>query len=185
MFGVIAGGVLVYFGKQQFEQPGPSASDSDRAWSSRIPAARTSATCCERRGLISDARIFWLGVSAYGKDGQLKAGEYAIKAGASMYDIMEVLTSGKSVLYSLTIPEGLTVEQAFERIARHEALTGDMPAVHAGPEGSLATDTTPLHPRRDAPADHRQDGRRPEEAGRRHLAAALARSADLVRQRSS
>ena len=35
------------------------------------------------------------------------------------------------------------------------------------PEGSLATDTHALHARRDAPADHRQDARRPEEAGRR------------------
>ena len=38
--------------------------------------------------------------------GQLKAGEYEIKAGASMHDIMDVLKSGKSILYSLTIPEG-------------------------------------------------------------------------------
>ena len=77
---------------------------------------------------------------AYGKDAALKAGEYEIKAGASMRDIMELLESGKSVLYSLTIPEGLTVEQAFQRIAEHEALTGDMPA-EMPPEGSLAADT--------------------------------------------
>ena len=94
----------------------------------------------ERRGLITDARIFWIGVSAYGNDGQLKAGEYEIKPAASMYDIMEILKSGKSVMYSLTIPEGLTVEQAFERIAKHDALSGDMPAAMP-PEGSLATDT--------------------------------------------
>ena len=52
----------------------------------------------ERRGLISDARIFRLGVRAYGNDGALKAGEYEIKAGASMHDIMELLKSGKSML---------------------------------------------------------------------------------------
>jgi UPF0755 protein len=40
----------------------------------------------------------------------------------------------------LTIPEGLTVEQAFERIAAQEELVGDMPAT-LPPEGSLATDT--------------------------------------------
>jgi UPF0755 protein len=44
------------------------------------------------------------------------------------------------VLASLTIPEGLTVEQAFQRIAEHEALTGDMPA-EMPPEGSLIADT--------------------------------------------
>ena len=36
----------------------------------------------------------------------LKAGEYEVKAGASMREIMELLKSGKSILYSLTIPEG-------------------------------------------------------------------------------
>jgi UPF0755 protein len=43
-------------------------------------------------------------------------------------------------MYSLTIPEGLTVEQAFQRIAEQEALTGDLPAT-LPPEGSLAADT--------------------------------------------
>jgi UPF0755 protein len=94
----------------------------------------------ERRGLISDSRIFRIGVRAYDKGGVLKAGEYEIKAHASMRDIMELLESGKSVLASLTIPEGLTVEQAFQRIAEHEALTGDMPA-EIPPEGSLIADT--------------------------------------------
>lgn len=70
----------------------------------------------------------------------LKAGEYEIKAGASMRDVMELLKSGKSVMYSLTIPEGLTVEQAFERIAQQDALSGDMPAEMPA-EGTLATDT--------------------------------------------
>ena len=94
----------------------------------------------ERRGLISDSRVFWIGVSAYRNENALKAGEYEIKPAASMFDIMELLKSGKSVLYSLTIPEGLTVEQAFERIARHEALSGDLPSTEP-PEGSIATDT--------------------------------------------
>jgi UPF0755 protein len=53
---------------------------------------------------------------------------------------MDLMNSGKSVLYSLTIPEGLTVEQAFQRIAEHEALVGDMPT-EMPPEGALAADT--------------------------------------------
>src|SRR5690606_21491995 len=70
----------------------------------------------------------------------LKAGEYAIKPHASMREIMELLKSGRSVMYSLTIPEGLTVEQAFKRIAEQPELTGEMPD-NLPPEGSLATDT--------------------------------------------
>ena len=62
---------------------------------------------------------------------------------------MQLLKSGKSVMYSLTIPEGLTVEQAFERVAKHDALSGDMPAAMP-PEGSLRHRHDALHPRRDA-----------------------------------
>jgi UPF0755 protein len=138
-FVVIAGGVLAYFGKRAFEAPGPAATAAT-VMIKPSTGVQEIGEQLERRGLISDSRIFWIGVSAYRNENALKAGEYEIKPAASMYDIMELLKSGKSVLYSLTIPEGLTVEQAFERIARHEALTGDLPSTEP-PEGSIATDT--------------------------------------------
>ncbi len=136
---VLAIGVAVYFGRQEFFGPGPSVAGDTFLVKPKTGVADI-ADQLERRGLISDARIFRLGVRAYGNDAALKAGEYEIKPHASMRDIMELLKSGKSVLYSLTIPEGLTVQQAWQRIAEHEALTGDMPAAMP-PEGSLATDT--------------------------------------------
>jgi UPF0755 protein len=139
MFAVIVAGVALYVGKREFDGPGPSATTTNFLIRPNTGVAEI-ADQLERRGLISDSRIFQLGVRAYDHDGALKAGEYEIKAGASMRDIMELLESGKSVLASLTIPEGLTVEQAFQRIAEHEALTGDMPA-EIPPEGSLIADT--------------------------------------------
>jgi UPF0755 protein len=138
-FAIIAGGLLAYFGKRAFDAPGPSATAAT-IMIKPSTGIQEIGEQLERRGLITDARIFWIGVSAYRNENALKAGEYEIKPAASMYDIMELLKSGKSVLYSLTIPEGLTVEQAFERIAKHEALTGDMPSTQP-PEGSIATDT--------------------------------------------
>ena len=136
---VIGAGVAVYFGKKSFDGQGPSTTDETFLVKPNS-GVQEIADGLERRGLISDARVFRLGVRAYRNDAALKAGEYEVKAGASMRDIMELLKSGKSVLYSLTIPEGLTVEQAFRRIAEHEALTGDMPAT-IPPEGTLAADT--------------------------------------------
>jgi UPF0755 protein len=135
----IGAGLLVYFGKMEFEGPGPSAT-GDVVLIRPNTGVREIAALLEREGVISDARIFALGVRAYGADGRLKAGEYEIKPQASMHDIMELLQSGRSLLYSLTIPEGLTVEQAFQRIAAHEALAGEMPA-EMPPEGSLMADT--------------------------------------------
>jgi UPF0755 protein len=136
---MLATGVAVYFGRQAFNEPGPSA-NADTFVVKEKTGVGEIASQLEQHGFISDARIFRLGVRAYGNDQALKAGEYAIRPHASMRDIMELLKSGKSVTYSLTIPEGLTVEQAFERIAEQPELVGDMPAT-LPPEGSLATDT--------------------------------------------
>lgn len=136
---VLASGAALYFGMQAFVEPGPSA-NGDTFLVKQNTGVQEIADQLERRGLVSDARIFRLGVRATGNDSALKAGEYAIKPRASMRDIMELFKSGKSVMYSLTIPEGLTVEQALQRVADQEALTGDMPAA-LPPEGSIATDT--------------------------------------------
>lgn len=136
---LIAAGVAVYFGKLAFNEPGPSKQAAVFVVKPKT-GVREIANALEDQGLISDARVFALGVSAYGNSKTLKAGEYEIKPGASMHQIMDLLRSGKSILYSLTIPEGLTVEQAFERIAGDNVLTGDMPT-DLPPEGSLAADT--------------------------------------------
>ncbi|WP_296742189.1 endolytic transglycosylase MltG [Mesorhizobium sp.] len=136
---VLASGAALYFGMEAFVEPGPSA-NGDTFLIKPNTGVQEIADQLERRNLISDARIFRLGVRASGNDQSLKPGEYAIKPHASMRDIMDLLKSGKSVMYSLTIPEGLTVEQALERVADQEALTGAMPAAMP-PEGSIATDT--------------------------------------------
>lgn len=135
----IGAGAAVWYGKYVFEGPGPST-QNDTVLIKPNTGVNDIALLLERNRLISDANIFRLGVRAYGNDSALKAGEYEVKAGASMRDIMELLKSGKSLLYSLTLPEGLTVEQAFSRIATNEALTGEMPA-EMPPEGGLIADT--------------------------------------------
>jgi UPF0755 protein len=129
----------VYFGKQQFEKAGPLAEPKNYEVK-RGSGIGDVAIALENQNFITDGRIFRMAAKATGADKKLKAGEYQIKAGASMRDILDTLTSGKSVLYSLTIPEGLTVEQIWSRIAVNEVLTGDMPkAIPA--EGALFADT--------------------------------------------
>ncbi|PST21050.1 endolytic transglycosylase MltG [Rhizobium sp. JAB6] len=95
----------------------------------------------ESNNIITDQRIFrWL-TTTYLRDGEtLRAGEYEIKAGASMKDIMELLKSGKSILYSVTLPEGLTVRQMFNKLQADTVLEGDLPSA-LPPEGSLRPDT--------------------------------------------
>ncbi len=139
VFVVVAGGLAVFIGKRTFEGPGP-ATRTETVLIRPNTSVAEIADILERRGLISNSHLFRLGLRAYGADGSLRAGEYEIKAQASMYEIMELMRSGRSVLYSLTIPEGLTVHQAFQRIAAMEELEGDMPA-ELPPEGSIAADT--------------------------------------------
>jgi UPF0755 protein len=135
----LASALFVYLGKREFDEPGPLA-HTDTVLIKPGTSSADIATQLEREDMISDARIFRLGLRVYGGGATLKAGEYEISPRASMRDIMELLQSGKSVQYSLTIPEGMTVEQAFQRIASTDELDGDMPAA-LPPEGSLATDT--------------------------------------------
>lgn len=137
--GTLAAGTGFFLAKRAFDGPGP-AETSATILIKPNTGAQEVANLLEGRGLISNARIFQLGIRAHGKEGKLKAGEYEIKARASMRDIMDLLESGKSVLYSLTIAEGITVAQAFQRIAENEILTGEMPA-KMPPEGSIVTDT--------------------------------------------
>ena len=139
MLAVVGAGAAVYFGKRAFDAPGPTAAASTFLVRPNTGVARIAADL-EQNGLITDATIFRLGIRAYGGEATLKAGEYQIEAGASMRDVMKLLQSGRSMMYSLTIPEGLTVDQALRRVADHEALTGDMPA-EVPAEGSLAADT--------------------------------------------
>ncbi len=139
VFIAIAAGGMVYYGKTQFDAAGPS-SDVATFVVKRGASMSDVSTQLEKRNLISDARIFRYGAKAMDVEKSLKAGEYEFKAGASMRDILANLVNGKSVLHSLTIPEGLTVQQIFARIGEDEVLVGDMPA-EIPPEGSLLADT--------------------------------------------
>lgn len=95
----------------------------------------------ERNGIITDARVFRYASATYLRNGRtLKAGEYDIKAGASMKEVMDLLESGKSILYSVVLPEGLTVRQMMLRLAEDPILEGELPA-EVPPEGSLRPDT--------------------------------------------
>src|SRR5690606_15618926 len=131
---LVAAGVL-YFGQREFTRPGPTTT-TETVLIKPNTGTREIANLLQREGVIRDARVFLVGLRINNADSSLKAGEYEIKPGSSMKDVMDLLKSGKSVMYSLTIPEGLTVKQVFDRIARMEELSGDLPT-ELPPEGSL------------------------------------------------
>lgn len=130
---------LFWYGKSQFEAPGPL----DQTTAYLVPEGagfNQIAAGLEQRGIISDQRIFRLAGRTVLGDDTLKAGEYEIKAHASMEQILEQMRNGRSILHKITIPEGYTTHQILERLAENELLTGDLPE-DLPEEGDLLPET--------------------------------------------
>ena len=139
IFITIVGVGVFWYGKSEFEGPGPLAQTTnfmvrDGAGLNQIAAG------LEREGIVANQRIFSLGAKGILGDDTLKAGEYEIKARASMREIVTLMQSGKSILHAFTVPEGQTVQQVFDRLRAEEMLEGDLPE-ELPPEGALLPET--------------------------------------------
>ncbi len=138
---VIGGGALIL--NHVYERPGPL--DVTRTVVIQKGDGRIAiADNLEREGVITSrwgfvANHLLRNYFGRGKPLELKAGEYEFKKAASMRHVLETISEGKSVLYKVTVPEGLTSQQIVERLKADETLTGDIAAVPA--EGSLLPDT--------------------------------------------
>ncbi|MDM9619906.1 endolytic transglycosylase MltG [Rhizobium sp. S96] len=140
VLGCAAAVVVFYYAISAYQEPGPLEANTN--FIVRNGAGITEiASNLERNNIVSDARVFRYLTATHLDEGEsLKAGEYEIKAHASMNDIMELLKSGKSILYSVSFPEGLSVRQMFNRMNEDAVLEGDLPATLPA-EGSLRPDT--------------------------------------------
>ena len=93
----------------------------------------------ERAGVIESAPLFSAMTLVDGNHGALKRGEYSFKAGVSMREVEQELLSGKVLLHSLTIPEGLTSDQIVQRLRDNDVLVGEVRELPR--EGSLLPET--------------------------------------------
>ncbi len=126
----------------QFDAPGPSAYEGETETIVSLPMGtglNQAANILQQRGVVRSALIFRLGVMYNEKASALKAGEYAIPSGASPAEIMNILVDGKSIVYKLTLAEGLTSATIVELVRQHPTLTGELTDVP--PEGSLLPET--------------------------------------------
>ena len=136
----IAAAGTVYYAMSAYEDNGPLTANTNFIVRSGA-GIQEIASNLERNNIVSDGRVFRFMSEAYlDKNDTLKAGEYEIKAGSSMQEIMQLLKSGKSILYSVSLPEGLTVKQMFARLSSDPVLEGDLPA-QIPAEGTLRPDT--------------------------------------------
>jgi UPF0755 protein len=130
---------MYFYVRAQFDRAGPL----DYPTVVVIPkgeGVRQIASRLEREGVISDRLIFIASTVLYFRvQSKLKAGEYAIKKHATMREVLDTLVDGKSILYSVSVPEGLTSYQIVKRLNANKHLKGRVRMIP--PEGSLMPDT--------------------------------------------
>ncbi len=110
-------------------------------------SSRMIAERLEQQGIISGQTIFLaqvISANALARLGgkpqrHMKAGEYEIEANASIQDVIRKLTEGRALLYSVTIPEGLTSHEIVRRLTNDSDLSGTINQVPA--EGTMLPET--------------------------------------------
>jgi UPF0755 protein len=92
------------------------------------------------QGIISDARIFSAAAAALNIRGaRLKAGEFEFPKGASMQEVLAMITAGRFLTYKVTIPEGWTTQMVVARLQEQAELEGPITTIPA--EGAVLPDT--------------------------------------------
>lgn len=135
---VLAVGATLYFGQARFTAAGPLG-ETRTVMITRGADLESIAAVLKRHGVIDSDLLFSIGVRLHGEGGNLRAGEYLFEPGVSMHQVMAALVSGRSLLHTVTIPEGLTSRQVVDRLLASEVLTGDIDEIPE--EGSLLPDT--------------------------------------------
>jgi UPF0755 protein len=96
------------------------------------------AASLERGHAVSSAAVFMAATQLTGAGRHLKAGEYEFPARASMSQVIDEIRRGEVVHHMITIPEGLTSEQAVDILMNSDVLTGAAPIP---PEGAILPET--------------------------------------------
>lgn len=91
-------------------------------------------------GALENPLAFRIMARLSARDRNLKAGEYALEPGWSPNQILDALEAGDSILHRVTVPEGLTVAEVADIVARSEILSGSLPEPLPA-EGTLLPET--------------------------------------------
>lgn len=78
------------------------------------------------RGFIETSRVLELWARWQGIDRQIHTGEYHLTPGLSGVGFLELLERGDVVSYQITLPEGITLQQALERLQSDTRLVREL-----------------------------------------------------------
>ena len=90
-------------------------------------------------GVVGQPTLLKINLWLDGKWSQVKAGEYMFRREASLREVVDLLISGRQLLHSVTIAEGLTSEQIVSRLKDIDILAGEVRQIP--PEGTLLPET--------------------------------------------
>ncbi len=85
-------------------------------------------TKLEDDGVLEDSRFIMLVAKISGKARNAKAGDYELTSDMSSLDVLNMLVSGKTVKYKITLVEGFNIKETLRRIASHDKLIQDIPS---------------------------------------------------------
>jgi len=142
VIGIGAAGIGGWWAERHWTEPGARAGAVTVAIPRGAGLERIT-RILDDAGLFShpfDRLLFPTVVKATGRAADLKAGEYAVPAAASLEAIADMLATGKGIVqYPVTVPEGLTSAEVLDLVAGVETLSGPLPAVPD--EGRLLPET--------------------------------------------
>ena len=115
--------------------PGPAAKEGGE--SSTVILKRGSnlpqiSEALAEAGVIRLPFAFAVLAKATGGGGHLRAGEYAVPAHASTFDILAMIRAGRIVHHFITVPEGLSSAQVADLLNANPVLSGEAPAAEEG-----------------------------------------------------
>lgn len=116
---------LLAWGRQQYAGPGPLA----QAICVKVDRGATLAEVSrnlETQGAISDARIFRIGAGYADKAQSLRFGSYLVPEGASMAQIVDLLTAGGASSCGVEVNYRIGVAKAEILLRELDAATGEM-----------------------------------------------------------
>jgi UPF0755 protein len=135
---VLVGAGMVQWLFAAWNAPGPGKAQSVVLIAPHTPLHQTVQQL-EAAGAVNFTMMFELELRLRGLAPQVKAGEYALPAHASMAAIAAILVAGKSIQHKLTAAEGLTSDMIWKLVKADPVLVGDAGPVPA--EGTLLPET--------------------------------------------
>lgn len=131
-------GGVVWVGWQRYVGPGPLAQGTTLVIA-RGTGVQAIARQLTAAGAVRSDRDVLVALKLRDSVRRLKAGEYAIPAGISLRDLLDLVESGKTVVRRFTVPEGLTSAQIVELLRAEPSLAGEVSAIPA--DGTLLPET--------------------------------------------